>query len=134
MEDHMKRALVLVPAAILVFSGMAFAQQAQQGAGPVKAAVSAGPQATGPVKAAVSAGPNFVDANGDGICDLYQTGQGARAGKGRRMGPADGTGNKGIGPRDGTGFGARAGAGGGNGICDGTGKGRSAGGRRGGRR
>jgi hypothetical protein len=126
----MKRALVLVPAAILVFSGMAFAQSKPADA-PVKAPVAAGPQAAGPV----SAGPNFVDANGDGICDNYQTGQGARAGKGRRMGPADGTGNRGIGPRDGTGFGARAGAGGGNGICDGTAKGRGgAGGRRGGRR
>lgn len=133
----MKRALLLVPAAILVFSGMAFAQSKPADA-PVKAAVSAGPQAQGPVKAAVSAGPNFVDANGDGICDLYQTGQGSRAGKGkgRRMGPADGTGNQGVGPRDGTGFGAKAGAGGGNGICDGTGKGRTgaASGRRGGRR
>jgi hypothetical protein len=62
-------------------------------------------------------GPNFVDANGDGICDLYQTRQatGQKAGKG--YGPGNGTGNRGAGPRDGTGYGA------GRGTCNGTGTG-----------
>ena len=62
-------------------------------------------------------GPNFVDANGDGICDLYQAGgngqaRGQRAGKG--YGPGNGTGNMGAGPKDGTGYGP------GTGTCTGT--------------
>jgi hypothetical protein len=71
-------------------------------------------------------GPAFVDANGDGICDNYQTrgANGQRAGK--RQGPGDGSGNQGVGPRDGTGYGARAGGGTGTctGTCTGTGQGR----------
>ncbi len=79
-------------------------------------------------------GPNFVDANGDGICDLYQSGQGGRKagqGAGQRNGPGDGTGNRGLGPRDGTGYGAAARGGSGTGQCDGTAKrqGRRGGGR-----
>ena len=77
-----------------------------------------------PQKRAGSAiGPNFVDLDGDGICDNYQTGsradqaQGARRGGG--YGPGDGTGNQHVGPKDGTGYGP--GAGSGAGICDGTG-------------
>lgn len=67
-----------------------------------------------------TAGPHFVDNDGDGICDYYQArggqGVGQRArGKGKRLGPGDGTGNQGVGPRDGTGYGAKAGS------CDGTG-------------
>ena len=65
-----------------------------------------------------AAGAAFVDANGDGICDLYQAGgnagRGQRAGKG--YGPGDGTGNKGVGPRDGSGYGP----GNGTGVCTGT--------------
>lgn len=67
--------------------------------------------------------PNFVDADGDGICDLFQSraGQGQGQGRGKRggYGPGDGTGHQGVGPRDGTGFGPGSGAG--NGTCDGTG-------------
>jgi hypothetical protein len=80
-------------------------------------------------------GTAFVDADGDGICDLQGTraGQGARNGSGRRggYGPGDGTGRQGMGPRDGTGYGPGAGSG----NCDGTGpKGQGQGmGRRGGR-
>jgi hypothetical protein len=66
-------------------------------------------------------GPNFVDANGDGICDLYQARQASGQTAGRGYGPGNGTGNRGAGPRDGTGYGA------GRGTCNGTG-------RRGGRR
>lgn len=70
----------------------------------------------GPARTAV--GPNFVDADGDGICDLYQQ----RAGSGQRVvghgyGPGNGTGNRGLGPRDGTGYGPGAASG----NCDGTG-------------
>jgi hypothetical protein len=79
--------------------------------------------------------PNFVDNDGDGICDnCTGTGQGARVGarQGRGgHGPGDGTGNQGVGPQDGSGYGARSGAG----TCDGTGpKGQARrAGRRGGR-
>lgn len=62
--------------------------------------------------------PGFVDRDGDGICDTYQAGgQQQAAGKGKGKGPADGTGNQGLGPRDGTGFGT----GSCTGVCDGTG-------------
>jgi hypothetical protein len=74
------------------------------------------------------AGPNYVDNDGDGICDNYQVRQGTRGRRGRGYGPGDGTGNQGVGPRDGSGYGPGTGAG--TGRCDGTGpKGR--GGRRG---
>ncbi len=65
-------------------------------------------------------GPNFVDANGDGICDYYQGGgRAAGQNRGRGNGPRDGTGNRGVGPRDGTGYGPGPAAGGRQ--CDGTG-------------
>jgi hypothetical protein len=63
-------------------------------------------------------GPNFVDNDGDGICDLYQQRGAQRAGRGG-YGPGNGSGNGGVGPRDGSGYGAGQGAGGG--TCDGTG-------------
>ncbi len=69
-------------------------------------------------------GPNFVDANGDGICDNYQTRQGNGQKAGKRNGPGNGAGNNGIGPRDGTGYGARNGGGACTGTCTGTGQGR----------
>lgn len=77
-------------------------------------------------------GPNFVDEDGDGICDRFQAGgqgqgQGRRRG-GKGYGPRNGTGT-GVGPQDGSGYGARAGAG--SAGCDGTGpKGRGRRGRR----
>jgi len=103
-----------------------------------------GPQATAPPAPGTNPNaPGFVDANGDGICDWYQAGgagarrgQGPRAGNGGRYGPGDGTGNQGVGPRDGTGYGAgaRAGRGGqrgpGSPNCDGTGPKGPRGGRR----
>ena len=98
----MKRTLLIALAMVVAVAASGYAQSA-----PKPAAV----------------GPAFVDANGDGICDNFQTGNrmgnGQGQGKGKRggYGPGDGTGNQGIGPRDGTGFGAGNGAG----ICDGTG-------------
>lgn len=56
------------------------------------------PNKAAAAKAAVTA-PAFVDANGDGICDNFQTGTRVGAGAGRR---GDGTG---IAPKDGSGFG-----------------------------
>ncbi|MCX6169477.1 MAG: hypothetical protein NTX65_09060 [Ignavibacteriales bacterium] len=63
---------------------------------------------------------NWVDANGDGICDKVGTSlQGAnRSGKG--YGKKDGTGNP-LRPQDGTGFGAKSGNLSGTGVCDGSG-------------
>lgn len=57
----------------------------------------------------------FIDLNGDGINDNAGMRKG-KAGKGG-FGPANGCGNKGVGPKDGTGngFGAK------NGLHDGTG-------------
>ena len=114
----MKRALILGLGALLVTAAMASAQ----GAPP--------PPQRAQIKASV--GPNFVDANGDGICDNFQSGVRAAngQGKGKAYGRGRGDGTH-IGPQDGTGFGARAGAGTGTGICDGTGpKGRGRGPRR----
>ena len=67
-----------------------------------------------------TASPTFVDRNGDGICDTYQTGgqqQAKGKGQGKGKGPGNGTGNQGVGPRDGSGYGA----GSCTGTCDGTG-------------
>jgi len=66
-------------------------------------------------------GANFVDADGDGVCDNFATKSGMQNKRGKGKGPGDGTGNKGIGPKDGTGFGAGKGTGTGTGTCDGTG-------------
>jgi hypothetical protein len=97
-------------------------------------AASAQTPTTPQPQARTAMGANFVDANGDGICDLYQSGarQGQAQGKGKGYGRGNGTGTH-VGPQDGTGFGAPAGAGtgAGTGICDGTGpKGKGRGPRR----
>jgi hypothetical protein len=103
----MKNTLIAA-ALLLAFAGIASAQTT-----PAPAPAPGAP---------ASVGPNFVDANGDGICDRFQSGQ---AGQGRRYG--NGTRPR---PQDGTGLGPGPSAGGG--TCDGTGpKGQ---GRRGGRR
>jgi hypothetical protein len=97
----------------------------------------------GPHSHAPGSGSHFVDANGDGICDLYQANRGQRRGPGvgphdgtghRGLGPHDGTGHRGLGPGDGSGFGA--GRGNGAGLCNGTaqGQGPATGRHRGGRR
>jgi hypothetical protein len=114
----MVRTLFIALGLVLVVSSAGYAQQRTGPAGPPS-------QATG-------VGPNFVDADGDGICDLYQANGGQRRGAG--LGPRDGSGQgQGLGPKNGTGYGA--GRGSGNGVCDGTAKGRlnGAGQRRGGR-
>jgi hypothetical protein len=66
---------------------------------------------------------NFIDEDGDGICDLaFKNGAGNRNREtmhlkfGHKYGPGNGTGT-GIGPKDGTGYGG----GNGTGECDGTG-------------
>jgi hypothetical protein len=66
-------------------------------------------------------GANFVDADGDGVCDNAGTKAGMQNKHGKGKGPGDGTGNKGVGPKDGTGYGAGKGTGTGTGTCDGTG-------------
>ena len=96
----------------------------------VAAAAQTVPPAT-PADTAAPAGvgPNFVDNDGDGICDTYQARGGTRGGqRGKGHGPGDGTGNRGVGPRDGSGYGAGSGTCGG--TCDGTGP-KGKGGRRG---
>ncbi len=105
----MKRALI---AAVGILSLSATAAFAQAPGTPVAAQVQA--------KVAASSGPNFIDANGDGICDNFQSG--TRQGQGNAMARK----GKRLGPQDGSGFGAGSGAavgGGGNGagVCDGTG-------------
>jgi len=111
----MKRAIFITLALLLVVAAGAQAQTPPQ------------PQAA---RQGTAMGPNFIDSNGDGICDNFQMGPRANRAQmqnRRGFGPGDGTGNKGVGPRDGTGFGAQAGGG----VCDGTGpKGRGRGGRR----
>jgi hypothetical protein len=96
----MKRVLVITMGLVLVFAAISSAQPAPQNPTPT------------------TVGPNFVDNNGDGICDLYQQRGGQRAGRGG-YGPRDGSGSQGVGPRDGTGYGPGPSAGGG--TCDGTG-------------
>lgn len=75
-------------------------------------------------------GANFIDANGDGICDTHADGSVNGGGNGA----CDGTGNtNGTAdhPSDGTGNGYGATAGNGNGACDGTGNAAADGNRRG---
>ena len=75
-------------------------------------------------------GAQFVDQNGDGVCDNFGTKSGQKMGNGTRgkgFGPGNGTGNMGAGPKDGTGYGTKCGSAGcaatgtGTGVCDGTG-------------
>lgn len=110
----MKRAFA---AAIGILSISAAAASAQT---PTGQQAPAAPQA----RTAASVGPFFVDANGDGICDNYQSGA-PRLGRGQGRGNAWGRGGRRLGPQDGSGFGAGSGAavgrGGRTGVCDGTG-------------
>ncbi|MBI1932497.1 MAG: hypothetical protein HYS24_08165 [Ignavibacteriales bacterium] len=62
-------------------------------------------------------GSNWVDADGDGICDNAGTGN---QGSGKGYGVKDGSGSH-VQPQDGTGYGKTNGAGNGTGVCDGTG-------------
>jgi len=113
----MKKVLILTFAVLLIGAMTASAQTSQSTQNRQQTMTQA--------RNATNVGPNFVDANGDGICDNFQAG--TRAGRmgagpkgaGRRggWGPGDGTGNQGVGPKDGTGFGP----GPGSGLCDGTG-------------
>jgi hypothetical protein len=96
----MTRALILSLGLVLAAAAVASAQTPQTPA----------PQAS----QQTTVGPNFVDANGDGICDHFQAG--TRPGRG--WGRGQGTGTR-IGPQDGTGYGPGPGVGGG--TCDGTG-------------
>jgi hypothetical protein len=114
----MKRAVIFALGALIVTAALAAAQ------GKPAAAPKAGGQTT--------AGANFVDANGDGICDNFQNGTRGANGQGQGKGCGRGKGNgRHVGSQDGTGVGAPAGAGTGTGICDGTGpKGKGRGPRR----
>lgn len=106
----MKRTLILALGILAVSASAAFAQM---------------PTTPQQPPAGTAVGANFVDANGDGICDQFQAGtrQGQGGGQAQR--------GKRLGPKDGSGFGAPAGAGTGTGICDGTGpKGKGRGPRR----
>jgi hypothetical protein len=112
----MKRALILGLGALVATATIVAAQ------GKPVTAPRAGGQAT------VCA--NFIDANGDGICDNFQNGTRGANGQGKGFGRGKGNGTH-VGPQDETGFGAPAGAGAGTGICDGTGpKGKGRGPRR----
>lgn len=72
-----------------------------------------------------SRGAQFIDKDGDGVCDNVGTKTGQKNGQGmhKGKGPGNGTGNNGVGPKDGTGYGAKSGngTGTGTGTCDGTG-------------
>jgi hypothetical protein len=101
----MKRLVIFAAAlgAVMVMAGAASAQTPNPPASNVPTTV----------------GPNFVDADGDGICDRWQSGGQGRSRMGRRgrggNGPGNGAGNQGVGPRDGSGYGP------GSANCDGTG-------------
>jgi hypothetical protein len=116
----MRRALILGLGALLVTAIVAVTQGKP----------AAAPKATGQA----TVGANFVDADGDGICDNFQNGARGANGQGQGKGYGRGKGNgTHVGPQDGTGFGAQAaaGKGTGSGVCDGTGpKGKGRGPRR----
>jgi hypothetical protein len=105
----MKRVLIAGLGALVVLFAVSASAQTRSSA---QQTASAGP----------TVGPNFVDNDGDGICDYYQTGTRPANGQGRgnRRGAGNGTGTgTRVGPQDGTGFGRGPAAGGG--PCDGTG-------------
>ncbi|MBU1099338.1 MAG: hypothetical protein KKA84_02955 [Bacteroidetes bacterium] len=129
----MKRVTLLSAAAFLVviLSGSVFAQATGQGPQRLNGNPNSTPLMT-----------NWVDLNGDGICDNFGTenqgmrqkanNQGRRGKGGNGTGTATGQGlfngfgdGSGIRPQDGTGFGRGngSGTGTGTGVCDGTGTG-----------
>jgi hypothetical protein len=117
----MKRILLMSVGLVMLVAALAAAQT---------------PAAPGPQPPA-GQGANFVDANGDGICDRFEPGV-ARQGQGQRQGPRDGTGQqvrrggqgRGAGAGAGQKMGPGPGAGPGTATCDGTGpKGRGRGNR-----
>ncbi|MEW6193840.1 MAG: hypothetical protein AB1521_01620 [Bacteroidota bacterium] len=63
---------------------------------------------------------NWIDANGDGICDNFGTPNQGSNQVGKGYGKKDGTGNPAR-PQDGTGYGKKGGYTTGTGVCDGTG-------------
>lgn len=102
----MKRSIyfaVFFAISILFLASSAYAQQNGKGEGKSKASKI-----------------NWVDADGDGICDNFGTGTQAANANGKRYGLKNGTGTQPR-PQDGTGFGAKAGNATGTGACDGTG-------------
>jgi hypothetical protein len=103
----MNRSLIITAAILLTFAGLTAAQQTS----PTPAAP--------PTQGQTGVGPNFVDADGDGICDRCPSRAGQKRGRGN--GPGDGTGNRGVGPRDGTGYGPGTSTC--TGVCTGTGPG-----------
>ena len=112
----MKRLINLsaILALSLVFTTAAFAQDENQNTNQNRKMVKAQTmQATG------TQSDNWVDADGDGICDNFGTERQGQ-GNGKGYGLKDGSG-AGLKPQDGTGFGKMNGAG--NGIGDGTGTG-----------
>ncbi len=106
-EDAMKRTLLF---AFLIVLGFGLSASAQTPAGT-------GTPGTGQ-------GPSWVDANGNGICDLFEArGQTGQAGQGKRYGAGKGAG-QGQGQATGAGMGGpRDGYGPGSANCTGTGTG-----------
>jgi len=72
---------------------------------------------TTPANPVRTPGINWVDANGDCICDNFGT---SKQGIGKGFGKKDGTGNP-LRPKNGTGYGSKAGNYTATGVCDGTG-------------
>lgn len=108
----MKR-IIQIATALAVVSALGFAQTATK-----EQTKTTGKADTENVTKAQH-GANFVDADGDGVCDNFKTRSGMQGRHGKGKGPGNGTGNMGMGPKDGTGYGA--GKGNGTGMCDGTG-------------
>jgi hypothetical protein len=119
MKRIISLSVILLVVSLFTTSIFAQEQEAIKNQNMVKAQTTQGTQ---------TQARNWVDADGDGICDNVGTGvgqqlKGANAnsgnGKGNRKGGyGDGTG---IRPQDGTGLGAGVGTGTGTGVCDGTG-------------
>lgn len=120
---HLKKAAAFL--SVILLLTISLSAQTQNGNGAVK-----GLKAQSATLNGTQTGLNWIDENGDGICDNYGTenqGTGQRLGRrgkavngttGQVGGYGDGTG---VRPQDGTGFGRKAGNGTGTGTCDGTG-------------
>ena len=121
--SHLRKLSVLFTAVLLLT--LSVSAQTQQGNGYGK-----GVKAQSATLNGTQTGINWVDENGDGICDNYGTeNQGTGKRLGRRGQAANGTSTAngalgdgtGVRPQDGSGFGRKAGIANGTGTCDGTG-------------
>jgi hypothetical protein len=107
LENTMKR-IIITAIALSVVAALGFAQST------AKEQTSTADKTQTQTVTKGQRGANFIDADGDGVCDNFQTKAGGQGKQGKGMG-------KGAGKGMGNGTCTGSGAGTGTGVCDGTG-------------